>query len=219
MKKLFMYGLLIGCLATPITILGQEMVTVKGRIVDRETGKPPYVLVAVNEKGVGDYYVLGDRIGSNHHVLMNRDGKFKIKIKEGGSLIVNSEYPYKNFEVKNIVKSTHLKIELDTYPDTAKPTSLSAEVAKVGTRKYTVKGKITNSITGKPLKYVTVSERWVYNENGNNRYVFSDKEGNYSFTIHEGNSINFDGMGYETQVFDNIDSNRTINISFRKKQE
>ncbi|WP_163516796.1 carboxypeptidase-like regulatory domain-containing protein [Gelidibacter japonicus] len=210
MKQLFIALLWVG-IVIPFNVQAQEIVTVTGKITDAETGEIPQALIAINE--IGNW----EAFGANHHTLMDKKGGFSIKIKKGGDIIVNPGIPYKSFEYKNITTDVFINIKLKIIPGQKRLSTSNPEIEKVETQTYTIKGKITDGQTGKPLQMVTVSERWVYNEEGLNRHTVTDKDGNYTFTIHKGNTINFDGLGYQSQSVNNITSNCTIDIVFNKK--
>lgn len=214
MKKLFMYGLLLGCLATPITILGQEKITITGKLIDAVTGKKPVAVVTINEKGVGEYFVF-DEITSNHHTIMDEKGNFSIEIEKGGSLVLNSTGYFKRVELKNLTKSQHVDVKMHYFQKPKTNLNFNPIVFNIGVKTYTVKGKVTNADTGKPLKMVSVTEPLLYNERGTTRHTVTDENGNYSITIHERNSVDFDGMGAEKQEFKNITSDRTINVALK----
>lgn len=211
MKILFMYGLLLGCLATPTTILGQKMVTVKGKIIDRETGKPPYTMISIIEKG----NLLSD--GLNNHTIMERDGSYKLEVKKGSTVLFKPILTYKNFEINNVTKNSKYNFTIDKNKDDV--IFKNPKLANISSKQFIVSGVVVDSKTKKPLKNVTVAERWILNEKGNLSYTLTDSIGRFSFPIHKGNSINFYGFDYETQEFDNINSHRMINVSFRKEQE
>lgn len=197
----------------------KETVTITGTFIDAVTGKKPVAVVTVNEKGVADYYVMDSILSSNHHTIMDEKGNFSIEIQKGGSLSIRPTGYFRGTELKNLDKSQHVEIKLSYFEKPKTNLDFNPIVFNIGTKTYTVKGKVTDVDTGKPLKNVSVTETLVYNENGSNRHTLTDKNGNYSFTIHERNSIDFDGIGAINQVFKNITSDRTINVALKLKKQ
>lgn len=186
--------------------LAQEVITIKGRVLDAATGKEPLCYVAVNEKGVGDFFVMG-QISSNRHVVTDSNGMFSIEIQKGGSLIFSPAIYYKTREIGNLNESQELEIKLfyRQLPE------INPKKYYLGVEKFKVLGKVLHGITEKPLQMVTISQPGLYFETGASRHTVTDRNGEFIFTVQQGARINVDAINFDEQNFI-INSDTTINV-------
>lgn len=211
-KMTMKHILILGFLVISFTVFGQETVNITGKIIDAATGKKPIAVVTINEKGVGEYFVF-DEISSNHHTIMDENGNFSIEIQKGGSLSFNPTGYFKKTELNNLTKSQYVEVELNYYQAPIINPDFDPALFDIGTKVYTVKGKVVDRTTGKGLKNVSVSELLLHNEQGNVRFTITDQNGDYSFTIHQGSTIDFDCIGCENKVVNDINSDQILNVA------
>ncbi|TDS56525.1 carboxypeptidase-like regulatory domain-containing protein [Myroides indicus] len=196
MKQLLI-AFLGSCIAMPV-LYAQEMVTVTGKITVEDTGKPPVGIITLNEKGVADYLVFGDNIGTNRHTFMEKDGTFKFAVQKGGTVVIKvSGGRYLNPKpVANISEDTRLELQLKRNPKSSK--SDEADKFEIDFNPYKrvkVTGRVLDN-NNKPIGSATVYQRSI-NENGANAHTVTDKNGEFSYVVPQGSHISFGSMGFE----------------------
>ncbi len=184
----------------------KETVTITGKLTVKDTGKPPIGIITVIEKGVADYMVDGDEIGTNRHTFVEKDGSFKFTINKGGIIILrDGGNRYMTETTSKLYKTQTMDIILSptkrkdsTYP----ANQLTDFEKKIDIHKrIKISGKITFP-DGKPIQDATIAQVDVFTERiPLSAHVFSDKNGEYSYTVLKGGRILIGASGYEMLNF------------------
>ena len=186
----------------------KETVTITGKVTVKDTGKPPIGIITVIEKGVADYMVDGDEIGTNRHTFVEKDGTFKFTINKGGTLIIQDGFNrYMPKTLIKIDKTQTMDIVLSPTKRTSPPpypaNQLTDFEKKIDIHKrIKISGKITFP-DGKPMKDATIGQADVFTEKvpGPCAHIFSDKNGEYSYTVLKGGRILIGAYDYEILEF------------------
>lgn len=217
---------LLSLLTVSVLCFGQkkETVTIKGKITVKDTGKPPVGIITVNEKGVADYMVMGDIIGTNRHTFVEKDGSFKFTINKGGTIVLKDgggrymQYP----AITDLNESKTINIELNKRPKNKDPRkNRSDELTDYEKgfdihKRVKVKGMIVDA-EGKPVDNVTIFQRNVYKGDMNYTiaHTLSNKDGSFSYEVQKGSVICFFSPGLEGQQH-KILSDSTLDIKLLK---
>ncbi|HXJ98270.1 MAG TPA: hypothetical protein VNJ50_05445 [Gelidibacter sp.] len=198
MKQLLIALLWVG-IAIPFNVQAQEIVTVTGKITVEDTGKPPVGIITINEKGVADYLVFGNNIGTNHHTFMEKDGTFKFTVQKGATVVIkNGRVRYEDpLPIQNITEDQTVEIKLKKMARPIK-TDIPDEFEKDFNiyKRVRIAGKVTDS-KNKPIGNTTVYQNKAINERGANNHTVTDNYGNFSYTIQKGSYLGFASPGME----------------------
>ncbi|MDR0229859.1 MAG: hypothetical protein LBI72_12475 [Flavobacteriaceae bacterium] len=189
----------------------QEYVTLKGKITDATGKQVPQTIVSILEKGNWE------TTGSNNHTIMDRNGKFKIKVKKGSTVLFYPGSAYLSLKKSNITKNTKINVILQQRD--SKQLNPNPEIFNITPKKYTITGIVCDADTKKPIEMVTISERWIYNEEYASRHTVTDKEGKFVFTVHQGNQLNIEGYYHQNYDLKNIKGNTNVLIELKRKPD
>ena len=184
----------------------KEKITITGKVTVKDTGKPPIGIITVIEKGVADYLVDGNEIGTNRHTFVEKDGTFKFTINKGGTIIIDDgNNRYGTVTTSKLYKTQTMNIVLSPTVRKSSPypaNQLTDFEKKIDIHKrIKISGKITFP-DGKPMKDATIAQQDVFTERVPlSAHVFSDNKGEYSYTVLKGGRILIGAMGYEMLNF------------------
>ncbi|SFJ39565.1 hypothetical protein [Myroides guanonis] len=186
----------------------KEKVTITGKVTVKDTGKPPIGIITVIEKGVADYLVDGNEIGTNRHTFVEKDGSFKFTINKGGTIVIQDGYNrYMPRTLTKLDKTQTIDVVLSPSKRTSPPpypaNQLTDFEKKIDIHKrIKISGKISFP-DGKPMKDATIGQVDVFTEKvpGNCAHIFSDKNGKYDYTVLKGGRIVIGAHGYEILEF------------------
>lgn len=195
----------------PLQIKAQEYVTLKGKITDVTGKHTPETIVSILEKGIWE------TTGSNNHTIMDRNGKFKIKVKKGSTVLFYPGSAYLSLKKSNITKNTKINVALQQRD--SKQLNPNPEIYKITPKKYIITGIVRDVDTKKPLEMVTISERWIYNEEYTSRHTITDKKGKFVFTVHQGNQLNIEGYYHQNYNLKDIKGNTNVLIELKRKPD
>lgn len=224
MKKLLIISLLFGYVATIIPSYAQAKVTITGKIIVKDTGKPPIGIVTISDKEVVDYYAVGDFPGTYRHTFLEKDGTFKFTINKGGTIVIWDGYNrYMPLTLNKLTENKHFSLTLDrtkrTNPKAFPPNSLLAHEKKIDIHKrIKISGKITDR-SGKPIGNAVINQLDVFTDEvtGSTAHTTSDKKGNYSYVVLKGGRISFTaGFDFKPEIL-TATKDTVINIEFKRR--
>lgn len=201
----------------------KETVTITGKITVKDTGKPPIGIITIAEKGVVDYYAMGDIISTNRHTFVEKDGSFKFTINKGGTIVIQDGFNrYMPTTIRNInenqIKNLALRSTKRTNPPAYPADELLAHEKKIDIHKrIKISGKITDP-SGKPIGNAVISQLDVFTdeETGSTAHTTTDKYGDYSYKVLKGGRISFTaGHDFKQEIF-TATKDTIINIKFKR---
>lgn len=186
----------------------KETVTITGKITVKDTGKPPIGIITIAEKGVADYYAMGDIISTNRHTFVEKDGSFKFTINKGGTIVIQDGFNrYMPTTIRNInenqTKDLVFRLSKRTNPPAYPANKLTDFEKKIDvTKRIKISGRITFP-DGKGMQNATIGQLDVYNEQAPGPYAHttSGKDGNYEYSVLKGGRIAIAAQGYEVREF------------------
>ncbi len=216
------YGLLLSFLFIPTNLWAQkkEAITITGKVIVKDTGKPPTGLITVLEEDAVTHWAFGDAIGTNNHTFIQKDGTFKLNIKKGATIIITDNWRrYKEMIFKKLEKPQNLTLKIERitgenlknskYPSTQ---LLKKEKAIDPSKIIKITGRIT-TIKGLPINNVFLEISNVYNQNYSsfsktnpeksrrmNAFTTNAKDGTFSYKIPKGSTLKI-SKGFDYNIY------------------
>lgn len=223
--KLFKTVLVLTTLILSGAVYAQkkETVTIKGKITVKDTGKPPIGIITIAEKGVADYYAMGNILSTNRHTFVEKDGSYTFTINKGGTIVIQDGYNrYSPTTIANIAKSQTkdlvLTLSKRTNPPAYPPNELLPHEENIDIHKrIKISGKVSFP-DGKGMQNATIGQLDVYTDQvpGPFAHTTSGKEGKYEYEILKGGRVSFLARGYDSKTF-TATKDTVINVKMLKR--